>query len=176
MQKYTTDKITGNYVVSTGFFEVYLASDADAVISEAVRRERGEIIKWLKEEAGFSVSGECITYIRARGESKPEPRLGTNPPTATATMMKIEYCQECGTALGIVEEKPAKVFCNICGCVGHSSISCAYKPEPVLGTNPPEAVEIEHIMFSQHTNWEGRTSRLAEKLNELIDAVNGGKA
>jgi hypothetical protein len=150
--------------------EVYLASDADAervaygrasyYNGEQYGRacEREEIVKELEKRWGQE--GSClklaIEIVRSRGESKPE-----------SCQPACQYC---------AEAKPAKVFCNICGCVGHSSISCAYKPEPVLGTNPPEAVEIEHIMFSQHTNWEGRTSRLAEKLNELIDAWNGGKA
>jgi hypothetical protein len=141
MHKFGVDilSLRQNY---TGYqnIEVYLASDADAAIAEAVKRERDNCVQELLAD-GREDAARVIR--KARVESKPEPRLGTNPPTATATTPKIEYCQECGTALGIVEEKPAK---------------------------------IERIAVPRRTDWEVPTVELADKLNELIDAVNGGKA
>jgi hypothetical protein len=125
MQKYTTDKITSEFVTTRGVFGVYLAPEVDEAlrrevadaearvrrdekerqggrIAAAVKREREEIANNLQAminsvpEMAFDQKigvRKVIVYIRSRGESKPEPRLGTNPPTATATMMKIEYCR-----------------------------------------------------------------------------------
>jgi hypothetical protein len=101
-------------------------------IAAAVQREREEIVrdlrKMIDEEKATGCYGRgspsvdrAISNIRSRGESKPEPRLGTNPP----------------------EEKPAK---------------------------------IERIAVPRRTDWEIPTVELADKLNELIDAWNGGKA
>jgi hypothetical protein len=68
--------------------EVYLASDADAERVAYGRAsytngdqygracEREEILAELKPEAFTNL----LDRIRSRGESKPEPRLGTNPP------------------------------------------------------------------------------------------------
>jgi hypothetical protein len=135
--------------------EVYLASDADSeriaygheYYVEGRRvgraRERRDIIQSIERETACRTWQDALDLIRARGESKPEPRLGTNTPTATAKIMEIKYCPECGTALGIVEANPSK---------------------------------IERIAVRRRTDWEIPTVELADKLNELIDAWNGGKA
>jgi hypothetical protein len=141
MHKFGVDilSLRQNY---TGYqnIEVYLASDADAAIAEAVKRERDNCVQELLAD-GREDAARVIR--KARVESKPEPRLGTNTPTATAKIMEIKYCPECGTALGIVEANPSK---------------------------------IERIAVPRRTDWEIPTVELADKLNELIDAVNGGKA
>jgi hypothetical protein len=111
---------------------------ADNEVREAVKREREEIADMVTQYDRMMAQ-----RIRSRGESKPEPRLGTNTPTATAKIMEIKYCPECGTALGIVEANPSK---------------------------------IERIAVPRRTDWEIPTVELADKLNELIDAWNGGKA
>jgi hypothetical protein len=135
MHKFGVDilSLRQNY---TGYqnIEVYLASDADAAIAEAVKRERDNCVQELLAD-GREDAARVIR--KARVESKPEPRLGTNPPTATATTPKIEYCRECGTALGIVEPKPVKI---------------------------------------ERVKYDGGDPLVYAKLNELIDAWNGGKA
>jgi hypothetical protein len=151
MHKFGVDilSLRQNY---TGYqnIEVYLASDADAAIAEAVKRERDNCVQELLAD-GREDAARVIR--KARVESKPEPRLGTNPPTATATTPKIEYCRECGTALGIVEAKPCQPACQYCAEVKIERLHTEHK---VGG----RVVEIE----------------FANKLNELIDAWNGGKA
>jgi hypothetical protein len=135
MQRYVAERIfavesaENDLYGGTKRVPIYLASDADAAISEAVRREREEIANNLQTminsvpAMGFDQKigvKKAMVYIRARGESKPEPRLGTNPP----------------------EANPAK---------------------------------IGRIAVPRRTDWEIPTVELADKLNELIDAVNGGK-
>jgi hypothetical protein len=169
--------------------EVYLASDADSeriaygheYYVEGRRvgraRERRDIIQSIERETACRTWQDALDLIRARGESKPEPRLGTNTPTATATTPKIEYCQECGTALGVVEAKRCE-----CRCHWAPETSTHYESECSCNSNSEPCqpacqycAEAKQAKIAR-VKYDGGDPLVYAKLNELIDAWNGGKA
>ena len=152
---------------------------------EGEKRARKEMLDLLKlhqsgRPATLGETGECIQIIKDRGAAKPI--------TATVTQPKIQFCSECGTALGVKEETEPRCTCTIqpfphhhlCPCYkrpvctcsedtlysGHAPYCPCYNPPAPLKKLPQLSINIK----------QAHDACVVDKINALVDAVNRHEA